>query len=107
MGFKWEAALTETSSAVGELQILVSHLHSKAALCKLFGEGKKKRVFLFSLQFHTSATIMNGVLKIKNTTDLHNHTQRRQYSKQVCVLSGKSWFKDKKTEQKNLLILMY
>lgn len=70
-----------------ESQILVSwgpHLHSKAVLYKLL----EKNGFLFFLQFHTSVSIMNIFKKILLTCII-THTQRRQYSKQACVLFGK------------------
>lgn len=59
-----------------------------------------KKHFCFSCNFiplHLLWLVFFFFKKNKNTTDLHiiTHTQRRQYSKQVCVLFGKSWFKEK------------
>lgn len=40
-------------------------------------------------------------------TCIITHTHRRQYSKQVCVLFGKSWVKDKNQRTDNFFLLLF
>lgn len=78
-------------------------LHSKTALYNCL-----KKYFCFSCNFIPLHLLCIIFLKTnKNTTDLHNHTHRRQYSKQVCVLFGKSWVKDKNQRTDNFFLLLF
>lgn len=54
----------------------------KGCFVQLFGE--KKNFFVFLTISYLCNYYEQAFKKSKNTTDLHNHTQRRQYSKQLC-----------------------
>lgn len=87
----------ETSSGQEDLQIPVKR--RPPALKDCFVQmvcGGEESIFIFLAISYLCSYYEKRALKPQNSIDLHNHTQRRQYSKQVCVQSPGS-----KTKKQN------